>query len=189
MEVQKTEIPGVLLIEPNVHHDDRGAFFELFSREAFERRGLPTSFYQDNVSFSGHGVIRGLHAQTPGAQGKLVTVMEGAIYDVALDVRPGSPTYGRWVSAELSAARGNQLYIPPGLAHGFSVIGERAVVLYKCTAPYQPAAEWGVDPLDPDLAIPWPVERAVLSARDRRWPRLRDLDPKQIAATSPEQRA
>jgi dTDP-4-dehydrorhamnose 3,5-epimerase len=160
-------LPGVVLIEPVVHRDARGFFLETFHAAEFAAAGLPTVFVQDNHSASVRGTLRGLHFQRRKPQGKLVRVTEGEIWDVAVDVRPDSPTFGRWTGATLSADNYRQLYIPPGFAHGFCVLSERAQVQYKCTALYDPADEVGIAYNDAALAIRWPIDHPLLSARDR----------------------
>ena len=158
LKVTPTAIEGVLIVEPVVFGDARGFFFESFNAEAFAAAtGSPASFVQDNHSRSARGVLRGLHYQVaPHAQGKLVRVTEGAVFDVAVDIRPGSATFGRWVGVELNGANHRQLWVPAGLAHGFMVISETADFLYKTTGYYAPAAERCIRWDDPDLAIAWP---------------------------------
>jgi dTDP-4-dehydrorhamnose 3,5-epimerase len=170
-----TEIPGVILVEPQVHGDERGFFLETWHAERYREAGIAAAFVQDNHSYSRRGILRGLHAQSPHPQGKLVRVIEGEIFDVAADVRLGSPTYGRWVGFALSAKNFRQLWVPPGLAHGFCVTSEVAQVEYKCTDFYRPEAEFSLAWDDPDLAIDWPIRDPILSEKDRRAPRLREL--------------
>ena len=171
----KTAIPGVLVVEPAVHSDDRGFLLETYQAERYREAGIAETFVQDNHSRSVHGTLRGLHAQNPHAQGKLVRVIEGEIFDVAVDARRGSPAYGRYVGVVLSAENFRQLYVPPGLLHGFLVTSELAQVEYKCTDFYHPEAELSVAWNDPDLAIPWPTETPVLSRKDASAPLLRDV--------------
>jgi len=168
VNVVATEIPGVLLLEPRVFTDDRGAFFESFNAAAFAAAvGRPVSFVQDNQSTSRRHVLRGLHYQEPRPQGKLVRVVAGAIYDVAADIRPGSPSFGRWVGSELSAENRRQLWVPEGLAHGFLVLSESADVLYKTTDFYAPGCEKCLRWDDPTLGIRWPLSAPpLLSPRD-----------------------
>ena len=168
MNVVATEIPGVLLLEPRVFTDDRGAFFESFNAAAFAAAvGRPVSFVQDNQSTSRRHVLRGLHYQDPKPQGKLVRVLAGAIFDVAADIRPGSPSFGRWVGIELSAENRRQLWVPEGLAHGFLVLSESAEVLYKTTDFYAPGCEKCLRWDDPTLGIRWPLSAPpLLSPRD-----------------------
>ena len=168
MHITPTSIPDVLLLTPKVFGDSRGFFFESFNQRAFEAAiGAPAHFVQDNHSRSGRGVLRGLHYQVEQPQGKLVRVVAGAVFDVAVDIRPGSPTFGRWVGMELSADNKQQLWIPPGLAHGFLVLSETAEFLYKTTDYYAPAHERCILWSDPVLAIRWPLEEPpMLSGKD-----------------------
>ena len=178
MKFIQTNIPGVVLIEPVVHGDARGFFLESYHAEHYRASGIGGPFVQDNHSLSERGILRGLHAQFPHAQGKLVRVIEGEIYDVAVDARRGSPTWGQHFAAELSAENHLQLYIPPGFIHGFCVASERAQVEYKCTEVYYPKDEFSVRWDDPDLAIPWPISDPILSDKDRDAPLLRDVSDK-----------
>lgn len=175
MNVIPTRLPGVVVLEPRVFRDDRGHFFEVWNGPRHAEAGLPAAAVQDNLSCSGPNVLRGLHLQHPTAQSKLITVLAGTIWDVAVDVRVGSPTFGQWVSVPLAAEPCRQMFIPAGFAHGFVVTGEGATVLYKCDAPYSPSDELTVRWDDPDLAVPWPVAAPVLSAKDRAGLRLRDI--------------
>lgn len=179
MTITKTDIDGVLIVDPTVYGDSRGYFFESFNEREFQRlTGLTVHFVQDNESRSGYGVVRGLHFQrAPYAQSKLVRVVEGEVLDVALDIRPGSPTYGRHVAVRLSAESHRQLFLPKGMAHGFAVLSPVAVFQYKCDAFYHPEAEGAVAWNDPALAIDWqvPAEKVVLSDKDRHHPLLKDL--------------
>ena len=171
MKVTRLEIEDVLLVELVVHGDARGFFVERFQAERFRDNGLPTTFVQDNHSRSTPGVLRGLHYQHTPAQGKLVGVTRGRIWDVAVDVRPGSPTFGQHVSAELSDMNGRLLWVPPGFAHGYCVLGdEPADLLYKVDALYNPAGEGGISWDDPELAVPWPIADPLVSERDRTMP-------------------
>jgi len=180
MKVTPTALPEVLLLEPKVHGDARGFFLESWNRRAFNAAvGYEVEFVQDNHSRSARGVLRGLHYQLfPHAQGKLVRVVQGAVFDVAVDVRPGSPTLGRWVGVDLSAENHRQLWIPPGFAHGFLVLSEVADFLYKTTDYYSPADERAVRWDDPDIGIRWPLESKLpmLSDRDAAAPLLRDAE-------------
>jgi dTDP-4-dehydrorhamnose 3,5-epimerase len=179
MEVTRLALDGVLQITPKRFRDDRGFFSETYSRAPLAAQGLGEEFVQDNHSLSrAVGTIRGLHFQTPPfAQGKLVRVIAGAILDVAVDIRHGSPTFGRHVAVTLSAENWAQLYVPPGFAHAFCTLEPDTQVIYKVTAPYAPANDAGILWNDPDLGIEWPIapEAAQLSDKDRRLPRLRDL--------------
>jgi dTDP-4-dehydrorhamnose 3,5-epimerase len=174
MKVTATENPDVLLIEPDVFRDSRGFFMETFHAEKFRSHGLPETFVQDNHSRSTRGVLRGLHYQLEHAQGKLVRVVSGEVLDVAVDIRKGSPFFGKWVGAVLSEENLKQMYIPPGFAHGFCVLSEQADVLYKCTDFYTPGDEYGIAWDDPDIGIEWPRLDYVLSDKDRRYPCLKD---------------
>jgi dTDP-4-dehydrorhamnose 3,5-epimerase len=177
VRVRETSIPGVLVVEPVVHRDARGFFLETWHDERYRAVGIALPFVQDNHSSSAGGTLRGLHAQVKRAQGKLVRVVEGEIFDVAVDIRVGSPTFGRWVGERLSAENFLQLWIPPGFAHGFCVLTPSAQVQYKCTDLYDRADEITVSWRDPDLAIEWPITDPLVSAKDREAPRLRDLEP------------
>lgn len=157
MKVETTGLTGVLVIEPVVHRDHRGFFLETWRADRYAEAGLPVGFVQDNHSRSARGTLRGLHYQIEEVQGKLVWCAAGEIFDVAVDLRRGSPTYGRWAAAILSEKDHRQLWIPPGCAHGFYVLSEIADVVYKCTAPYAPAHERVIRWDDPDLAIAWPL--------------------------------
>lgn len=171
-----TALPGVLVVEPVVHRDERGFFLETYHAGKYRQGGVGLEFVQDNHSRSVRGTLRGLHAQLARPQGKLVRCVEGEIFDVAVDIRRGSPTFGRWAGATLSAESFHQLWVPPGFAHGFCVTSEVAQVEYKCTALYDPTDELVVAWNDPDLAIAWPLAgEPRLSARDRAAPRLADV--------------
>ena len=172
MRVVPTDLPGVLLIEPDVHRDARGFFLETYHADKYRAAGIAGPFVQDNQSRSVRGTLRGLHLQRTSLQGKLVRVIEGEIYDVAVDVRRGSPTFGRWVSDILSGDNFRQWYIPPGFAHGFCVLSDVAQVEYKCTALYVAPDELGIAWNDPELKIEWPIADPLLSERDRRHPSL-----------------
>lgn len=175
MNVVPTKLPGVLLVEPRVFRDARGYFLETYNEATYRAGGLSVSFVQDNLSHSFRGVLRGLHYQHPSAQGKLVSVLDGEVFDVAVDIRPDSPTFRQWVGVYLSSENSRQCYVPPGYAHGFVVTSDVAKVCYKCTALYQPKDEGSIAWNDPDLAIEWPVDGPILSAKDRDAPRLRDV--------------
>ena len=175
MRFLSTALEGVVIVEPDVHHDGRGYFLETYHAERYREGGIDGPFVQDNHSRSAGGTVRGLHLQRQRMQGKLIRVIEGEIYDVAVDVRRGSPTFGRWVAVTLSAENFKQCYVPPGFAHGFCVVSLIAQVEYKCTDIYDPAGEIGVAWNDPALAIPWPVREPILSPRDRSHPMLAEL--------------
>jgi dTDP-4-dehydrorhamnose 3,5-epimerase len=177
MNIIPTELPGVTIIEPNVFGDARGFFMETWSRDRYRAAGLPAMFAQDNVSFSGRGVLRGLHFQNPHAQGKLVYVLSGEVFDVAVDVRRGSPTFGRWVGVTLSSENKRQFYVPPGYAHGFCVTSESAVFAYKCSDVYHPETERTIRWNDPQIAIDWPLAQPTVSQRDSSAPLLCELPP------------
>jgi dTDP-4-dehydrorhamnose 3,5-epimerase len=178
VKVAPTAIPGVLLIEPDVFRDPRGFFLETFHRRKFREAGLPEVFVQDNHSYSAaRGVLRGMHAQLHHPQGKLVRAVLGEVFDVAVDLRPDSPTFGRWMSEVLSGENLRQLYVPPGCAHGFLVLSDTAHVEYKCTDLYDRADEIGLVWDDPEIAIGWPPGAPLLNDRDRGWPRLAELRP------------
>jgi len=173
-------LPDLLLITPKRHGDARGWFSETWSRRAFEAAGLHVDFVQDNQAFSARkGTIRGLHFQTaPHAQAKLVRVLRGAIFDVAVDIRPGSPTYGQWAAATLTAELGEQLFVPRGFAHGYCTLTDDTELFYKVDGLYAPQTEGGVLWNDPDLAIAWPLEgEPMLSDKDKVLPRLKDMAP------------
>ena len=170
-----TALPGVIVIEPDVHLDPRGFFLETYHAEKYREGGIEGPFVQDNVSRSVRGTLRGLHLQLRHSQGKLIRVTEGEVFDVSVDVRRGSKTFGRWVGVTLSAGNFRQCYVPPGFAHGFCVVSENAQVEYKCTDLYDPASEIGVAWDDPALAIAWPVAEPLLSERDRHHPTLAEL--------------
>lgn len=176
MKVTKTDLPGVLIIEPKMFGDERGFFLETFQAERYrDLAGISLPFVQDNHSRSKRGVLRGLHLQRKRAQGKLVRAARGEIFDVAADIDPTSSTFGRWVGVTLSDANQRQLWIPPGYAHGFVVVSEIADFEYKCTDYYDPQSEAGVIWNDPDLAIAWPLENPTLSEKDKRLPKLAAL--------------
>ena len=172
MRVVESEIAGVLVIEPDVLTDGRGFFIETYQAERYSRYGIEGPFVQDNHSQSIGGTVRGLHLQLQRMQGKLIRVIEGEVFDVAVDVRRASPTFGRWVAVNLSAANFKQCYVPPGFAHGFCVVSAVAQIEYKCTDLYDPGSEIGIAWDDPALGIPWPVRNPILSDRDRRNPTL-----------------
>lgn len=172
MRVIETTLPGVLIVEPDVFEDSRGFFFESYSLQKYAEHGISDTFVQDNHSLSVRGTLRGLHYQAKPGQAKLVRVARGSVFDVAVDIRWGSPTFGKWVGVELSADNRRQLYIPVGFAHGFCVTSEVAEFLYKCSSYYAPDLERGIAWDDPALAIAWPADAPILSDRDRRHPRL-----------------
>ena len=171
------QIPDVILIEPKRHGDDRGFFLETYKMSSFSANGIPQSFVQDNLSHSARGVLRGLHYQKhPQAQAKLVMPLRGRIFDVAVDIRQGSPFYGQWVGLELSSERFQMLYVPVGFAHGFCVLSEEADVLYKVTAEYAPDLDRGIAWNDPEIGIQWPAVEPLLSPKDASLPNLAQAD-------------
>lgn len=175
MKLIGTDLPGVVLIEPTVFDDPRGLFYESWSESRYADAGVPGPFVQDNVSRSTHGSLRGLHLQHPRGQGKLVYVLVGEVFDVAVDVRVGSPDFGKWAGATLSEVNRHQLYIPPGFAHGFCVVSDAALFAYKCTEYYHPDSEITVAWNDPDIGVRWPFAEPMLSRKDEAGARLRSL--------------
>ncbi len=175
MKVVKLKFEGALLIEPRVFRDPRGYFLEGWNEDRFESEGVPHQFVQDNLSRSKMGVVRGLHYQSPRPQAKLVSVLWGTIFDVMVDIRIGSPTFGQWEGVYLAAEECLQLLIPPGFAHGFAVISEEAIFSYKCSDYYHPEFEGSVHWNDPAIGIEWPIGRPMLSPKDARAPRLSDI--------------
>ncbi len=178
MRVVPTDIPDVVVIEPDIHADGRGFFLETYHADRYREHGIAGPFVQDNQSRSVAGTLRGLHLQIRRPQGKLIRVIEGEIFDVAVDVRRGSPTFGRWVGEILTAENFRQMYVPPGFAHGFAVVSPIAQVEYKCTDLYDPASEIGVAWNDPALGITWPIAQPLLSMRDARHPTLAEQTDK-----------
>ncbi|CAN5196246.1 dTDP-4-dehydrorhamnose 3,5-epimerase [soil metagenome] len=175
MRVTELDLAGVLLIEPAVHGDTRGFFLETWNEVRYAEHGIEGPFVQDNLSFSTRGSLRGLHFQEPHAQGKLVWVLAGGVFDVVVDVRCGSQAFGCWTGMDLSAENRRQLYVPPGYAHGFQVTADHALFAYKCTDYWYPECERGVRWDDPDLGIPWPIAEPILADKDRRYPALAEL--------------
>jgi dTDP-4-dehydrorhamnose 3,5-epimerase len=173
--VAETDLPGVLLIETRTFPDERGYFVESWNERRYRELGIDRPFVQDNLSRSRKGVLRGLHFQEPSPQGKLLSVLQGEVWDVALDIRVGSETFGRWTAVTLSEANGRQLFIPEGFAHGFVALSEGTLVSYKCTDYYDPACEEIIRWDDPDLAIEWPVRDPLVAMKDRNGARLRDM--------------
>lgn len=176
MKVTSTDIPGLLIIEPNMHGDDRGFFYEAFQAKRYAEHGINLPFVQDNISRSQQNVLRGLHHQRQHTQGKLVWVTQGRVFDVIVDIRRGSPAFGKWVGVTLDATKINQVYVPPGCAHGFCVLSDHADFIYKCTDYYDKASEISIAWNDPDIAIDWPItENLMLSEKDKNAPRLNDI--------------
>jgi len=177
MQVNETPLAGLLLIEPKVFGDSRGYFLETYEKKRYAEAGIEAEFVQDNLSFSQKGVLRGLHFQNPDAQGKLVYVLQGEVFDVAVDIRVGSPTFGKWHGVILSGENKRQFWIPTGFAHGFCVTGESALFAYKCTDYYAPRSEVTIRWDDPEIGIDWPVEDVIISEKDAEGVPLRELKP------------
>ena len=180
MKLVQTELEGVVVIEPRVFEDPRGFFMETFHRERYAALGIRDDFCQDNLSFSSRNTLRGLHYQFPHAQAKLVQVLQGEIFDVAVDIRRGSPTFGRAVAVTLSERNRRQLFIPKGFAHGFCVLSETALFAYKCSDFYAPDCDRGVLWSDPAIGIRWPVEEPLLSVKDQTLPLLENIPPERL---------
>ncbi len=180
-----TDLPGVYVLEPRVFGDERGFFYESYNAARFAELGIDATFVQSNVSRSARGVLRGLHYQWPNPQGKLVSVLEGEVYDVAVDIRHGSPTFGRWAAAVLSADNKRHFWVPEGFAHGFCVLSEAATFTYQCTALYDPAADAGIRWNDGDIGVDWPVSQPRLSAKDEKAPFLADIAPEHLPDFAP----
>lgn len=180
MKVSQTDLPGVLLIEPDVYRDPRGHFLETWNAERYAEAGIAETFVQDNVSLSNVDVLRGLHYQYPNPQGKLVQVLQGEVFDVAVDIREGSPFFGKSFCITLSEENCRQLYIPAGFAHGFCVTQGPALFYYKCTAPYDPSAQRGIHHRDSALNIAWPTDHPVLSKQDELLPPMIDLSSEEF---------
>jgi len=185
LKVIETPIAGVLILEPKVFGDDRGFFLETWNRKRYAEVGLPERWVQDNLSFSRQGVLRGLHYQWPQPQGKLVSVLEGEVFDVAVDIRQGSPTFGRWYGTTLSSENKRQFWVPEGFAHGFVVLSPTALFCYKCTDYYAPDAEMTILWNDPDLEIAWPYDDPTTSAKDAAGLRLRDVSRDRLPTFDP----
>ena len=181
----ETDLPGHVIFEPRVFGDERGYFFESFNRDVLDQHGLPVNFVQGNVSSSLRGVLRGLHYQWPKAQGKFVSVLEGEVWDVAVDIRRGSPCFGKWAAILLSAENRRHVWIPEGFAHGFVVLSERALFTYLCTATYDPAADANIRWDDADLAIDWPLADPQLSGKDAKAPFLADVPHDRLPIYTP----
>lgn len=185
MKLIQTSLPGLVLLEPEVFGDARGFFFETWNAERYAEQGLPSRFVQSNVSSSSKGVLRGLHYQWPRPQGKLVTVLQGEVYDVAVDIRRGSPTFGRWEAFMLSGENRRQLWIPPGFAHGFAVLSDDALFNYLCTDVYVKEADASVRWNDADIAVDWPISAPTLSPKDERSPFLKDIPAERLPVYLP----
>ena len=180
MKIIETKLPGVLIIEPDIFGDSRGFFMETYHKERYGAAGMDAEFGQDNTSFSTNGTLRGLHFQYPHSQAKLVQVFMGEVFDVAVDIRKGSPAFGQWFGVTLSSDNKQQLFIPVGFAHGFCVLSETALFSYKCTEFYSPADERGILWSDPDIGIEWPVKDPLLSDKDEKYPRFKDLNSENL---------
>lgn len=185
MKVIQTRLPGCVVIEPAVFGDERGFFFEGWNAARFGGLGLPDRFVQSNVSSSSKGVLRGLHYQWPRPQGKLVSVLEGEVYDVAVDIRRGSPTFGQWEAVVLSAQNKRQFWIPEGFAHGFAVLSDTALFHYLCTDVYVKEVDAGVRWNDADIAVDWPLSAPTLSAKDESAPFLKDITEDRLPVYMP----
>jgi dTDP-4-dehydrorhamnose 3,5-epimerase len=175
MKIIPVDLPEIVLIEPKIFEDRRGYFLETYQTQRYSNHGIAVTFVQDNLSFSHRGVVRGLHYQLQKPQGKLVMVLQGEIIDLVLDIRLGSPTFGKWSKNTLSAENHRQLYVPPGFSHGFAVTSETATVLYKVTDYYCPGDEYGILWNDAALGIDWPFTEAILSDKDAQFPSLQDV--------------
>lgn len=172
-----TDLPGVFILEPEVHRDERGWLAEVYQRARLEHSGVDAEFVQDNISFSARGTLRGIHFQTPNSQGRMVLAPQGEIFDVAVDLRRGSPRFGRWIGVTLSEENMLELWIPPGFGHGFLVTGKSALVMYKCTSFYAPQAQRAVRFDDPRIGVDWPERPSLISEKDRNAPLLDEIDP------------
>ena len=186
MKINPTELPDAWVIEPDVYGDDRGYFMEIYNSGKYLDAGIRYSFVQDNISMSKKHCLRGLHYQFPEGQGKLVWVVEGAVFDVIVDIRRGSPAFGRWVGTEVSSKNKKQLWIPPGFAHGFCVISEYAVFMYKCTDFYVPSSEYTILWNDPEIMIDWPLKSPVLSSKDQNGKPLNKIAPQYLPQYVPQ---
>jgi dTDP-4-dehydrorhamnose 3,5-epimerase len=185
MKITKCDLEGLLIIEPDVYGDHRGFFVESWNRVRYREAGIHADFVQDNFSLSQRGTLRGLHFQNPLAQGKLVSVWQGEVFDVAVDIRRGSPTFGRWHGVTLAADTKRQFWIPPGFAHGFAVVSETALFHYKCTEAYSPKDELGFRWDDPAVGIKWPIASPTLSKRDAGAPLLSELPKERLSLQNP----
>ncbi len=185
MKFLQAALQGVLVVEPQVHRDARGAFFEWFHADRYREAGIAETFVQINQSISLRGTLRGLHAQWRRPQAKLIRVLEGAVWDVVVDIRRGSPAFGRWAGIEVSAENARQVFVPRGYAHGFAVLGERAAVEYACSDYYDPGCELAIAWNDPQIGVSWPLDRPILSERDARAPRLAEVTDRLPVYESP----
>ena len=180
MKIVQTSLPGAVVIEPQVFGDARGFFYESYNADKYAAAGIERTFVQSNVSRSAKGVLRGLHYQWPQPQGKLVSVLEGEVYDVAVDIRRGSPTFGKWAAVMLTAENHRHFWIPEGFAHGFCVLSEHAIFTYQCTALYDAPADAGIRWDDPAIGIDWPISEPQLSDKDRKAPLLADVSAERL---------
>lgn len=180
MKIHETSLPSVLLLEPQVFGDARGFFYESYNQARFREAGISATFVQTNFSRSVKGTLRGLHYQWPHAQGKLVSVVEGEVFDVAVDIRRDSPTFGKWAGVMLNAENKRHLWIPEGFAHGFCVVSDHAIFTYQCSAFYNREADAGIRWNDPDIGIDWPVTQPLLSDKDMKAPLLKDVLPERL---------
>jgi dTDP-4-dehydrorhamnose 3,5-epimerase len=185
MQTGQTKLPGTLVVEPRVFPDGRGYFFESYHRGRYSQHGIMDEFVQDNLSYSVKDTLRGLHYQSPHSQAKLVQVLSGEVFDVAVDIRSGSPTFGQWEGVILSSENRKQFYIPKGFAHGFCVLSDTAIFSYKCDDFYAPDCEGGVLWSDPDLGIDWPVSTPLLSEKDTRYTRLKEIPMERLPVFEP----
>jgi dTDP-4-dehydrorhamnose 3,5-epimerase len=183
--VRSSVLPEIMIIEPDIFRDDRGHFLETYQAQRYLEHGIPASLVQDNLVYSTRGVLRGLHYQLGRPQGKLVWVVQGEVFDVAVDIRQGSPTFGKWTGATLSSDKYPQVYIPGGFAHGYCVSSEIAIVAYKCTDYYVPKEERGIKWNDPSLGIKWPVDEPILSDKDATHPTLESLPAEELPIFEP----
>jgi len=184
VRIIETSLPGCVVIEPAVHGDARGYFYESWNARTFAEAGLDLKFVQTNVSRSARGVLRGLHYQWPNPQGKLVSVVEGEVYDVAVDIRVGSPTFGHWAAAILSAENKRHFWVPEGFAHGFAVLSENATFFYQCTALYDRTTDAGIRWNDGRIAVDWPISQPILSDKDQKTPFLDEIPHEKLPAYS-----
>jgi len=189
LECSSSAIPSIILVEPKVFEDERGFFLETYHLKKYRSKGIAPVFVQDNHSRSQKGTLRGLHYQLKNPQGKLVYVVTGEIFDVAVDIRRGSPSFGQWCGAILSESNKHQMYLPEGFAHGFCVLSETADVMYKCTDLFDPTDEYGIVWNDPTAAIDWPIDDPVLSSRDSQNPRLADVPVEHLPMFSEDSRS
>lgn len=180
MKILETPLQGALVLEPDVFGDSRGFFYESYNKTKFRDAGIDCNFVQSNVSRSSKGTLRGLHYQWPNPQGKLVSVLQGEVYDVAVDIRHGSPTFGQWVGVMLSGENHRHIWIPEGFAHGFCVLSESAIFTYQCTALYDRAGDAGIRWNDSELGIDWPISEPLLSEKDQKSPFLQDVPPDRL---------